>query len=60
MKVTVKELLKELLSKCDLDAEVKFYHCFADELDDPGKELDYWKAGYDDNGNFKIDIIEFL
>lgn len=60
MKLTVKELLKELLSKCDLDAEVKFYRCFADELDDPGIELDYWKAGYNEHGEFQIDFIDFL
>lgn len=60
MKLTVRELLKELLTKCDLDAEVKFYHCFADELDDPGKEDDYWRSGYNDNGEFEICIIDFL
>lgn len=60
MKLTVKELLKEILTKCDLDAEVKLYNNFADELDEPGKELDYWKAGYNENGEFQIDVIDYL
>lgn len=62
MKLTVRELLKELLTKCDLDAEVKFYQCFADELEDQdqGKEQDYWKSGYNDNGEFEINLIDFL
>ena len=62
MKLTVRELLRELLTKCDLDAEVKVLSIFADEMDknDPGKELDYWKAGYNEHGDFQIDVIDFL
>lgn len=60
MKLTVKELLRELLSKCDLDAEVKFYHKFADELEEDGKEMDFFGMRYDDDGSFKVDIVEFL
>lgn len=60
MKLTVRELLKELLTKCDLDAEVKIMMRFADELDDPGKEQDYWKSEYNEDGDFIIDIIDFL
>lgn len=62
MKVTVRELLRELLAKCDLDAEVKFYYKFADELDEDGdgKEIEFFGMGYQDDGSFKIDLVEFL
>lgn len=60
MKVTVRELLKALLEKCDLDSEVKFYHKFADELGEDGKEMDFFGMRYDDDGSFKIDVVEFL
>ncbi len=60
MKLTVKELLRELLAKCDLDAEVKFYYKFADELDEDGKEIDFFETGYQDDGSFKVDLVEFL
>lgn len=60
MRVTVKELLKEILTKCDLDAEVKFYYKFVDELGEEGKEIDFFGMGYQDNGSFKIDIVESL
>lgn len=60
MRVTVKELLKEILTKCDLDAEVKFYYKFVDELGEEGKEIDFFGMGYQDDGSFKIDIVESL
>lgn len=60
MKITVRELLRELLAKCDLDAEVKFYHKFADELGEDGKELDFFGMRYQDDGSFKVDLVEFL
>lgn len=60
MKVTVRELLKSLLEKCDLDAEVKICRYFADELDAGGKEDDYWKAGYNEDGSFEISVIDNL
>jgi hypothetical protein len=60
MKVTVRELLKALLEKCDLEAEVKFYHKFADELGEDGKEIEFFGMGYQDDGSFKVDVVEFL
>jgi hypothetical protein len=60
MKVTVRELLRELLAKCDLDAEVKFYYKFADELDNDGKEIEFFGMRYQDDGSFKVDLVEFL
>lgn len=60
MKLTVKELLRELLAKCDLDAEVKFYYKFVDELGEEGKEIDFFGMGYQDDGSFKVDLVEFL
>lgn len=58
MKVTVKDLLKALLEKCDLEAEVKVFSKDANKLNKDGKEIDLFCIKYDDNGYFSIDVIE--
>lgn len=58
MKITVKDLLKALLEKCDLEAEVKVFFRDANELNKDGKEIDLFCIKYDDNGYFSIDVIE--
>lgn len=60
MTLTIKELIEKLLShNFDPNKEVKFGLAFAEDISDT-KEIEYFDASYNDNGEFIIRVVRFL